>query len=223
MKTIILSLGGSVLVPHKININFLKKFKKLILKNLKNHKFIIVAGGGKTARAYIKAAGQITKLKKQDLDWLGIHATRLNAHLLRTIFAKVAYQRIIKNPKEKIKFKHLLIASGWKPGSSTDYDAVLLAQTYGIKEIINITCLDYLHDKNPQLYKKTKIIKKTNWSRLRKIVGDKWQPGLSVPFDPIAAQLAQKLKLKLILIGPSLTNFAHLLKGKKFKGSIIQD
>ena len=54
-KTVIIALGGSIICPQpgKINIKFLKKFKKLILKYLKRgFRFIIVTGGGKVCRVY---------------------------------------------------------------------------------------------------------------------------------------------------------------------------
>ena len=38
-KIIVLSLGGSLIIPDKIDIEFLKKFKKIILKKEKNYKF----------------------------------------------------------------------------------------------------------------------------------------------------------------------------------------
>jgi len=221
-EVIILSLGGSVVVPDDIDTNFLKNFKKLIIKNLKRYKFIIITGGGKTCRKYQKAANSVTKLKIEDLDWLGIHVTWLNADLVRTIFKDVAYKCFIIDPTKKVKFDKVLIAGGWKPGWSTDYDAVLLAKIYRTKTIINMTNINYLHNKNPKKYKNTKIIKKTDWKGFRKIVGNKWVPGLNAPFDPIAAKLAQKLKLKLVLIGNNLKNFDNFLKRKKFKGSIVK-
>jgi uridylate kinase len=223
MRTFVISLGGSILIPDKINVNFLKGFRKLILKHSKKNRFILIIGGGKICRKYQKAAKKVTKLHPEDLDWLGIHSTRLNAHLLRTIFKKIAYQRIIKDPREKVRFNKLLIGAGWQPGCSTDFDAVMLAKTYKADTVINMTNIAYLHDKNPSLYKKTRIIKQTDWKTLRKIIGSKWSPGLNVPFDPEAAKLAQKLKLKLILIGSDLKNFDNLLKGKKFNGSVVED
>jgi len=223
MKTFVISLGGSILVPDKINTQFLKQFRKLILKHSKKNRFVLVIGGGKTARNYQGAIKKVAHLPPEDLDWIGIHSTRLNAHLLRTIFKNIAYQRIIKDPTEKVKFKRLLIGAGWKPGCSTDYDAVLLAKTYKADTVINLTNVEYLHDKNPSIYKKTKTIKQTNWKTLRKIIGSKWSPGLHAPFDPIAAKLAQKLKLKLLLIGPNLKNLDNLLNNKKFKGSIVEN
>ena len=74
-------------------------------KILQGYKFIIITGGGKTARKYQNSAKEITGLTRDDLDWIGIHSTRLNAHLVRTIFRKRAHPKIIKNPNEKINFK----------------------------------------------------------------------------------------------------------------------
>jgi len=221
-EVIVLSLGGSVIVPDDIDVNFLKNFRKLVIKNLKKYKFIIITGGGKTCRKYQKAADSITKLKSEELDWLGIHVTWLNADLVRTIFKDVAYKCFITNPNKKVKFDNVLIAGGWKPGWSTDYDAVILAKNHKAKTVINMTNVEYLHDKDPRKYKNSKKIEKIDWKGFRKIVGDKWVPGLNAPFDPIATKLAQKLKLKLVLIGKNINNFENFLKGKKFKGSIVE-
>ncbi len=224
METVVISLGGSLIVPSTIDINFLKKFKQLILKFIKTKKFIIISGGGKTCRVYQKAASRISKLTDEDVDWLGIHATRLNAHLLRTIFREYAYPKVVRDPREIIKFnKQLLIAAGYKPGSSTDYDAVLLAKKFGVKTILNLTDTDYVYDKDPGKYRNAKPLKKMNWKEYRKIAGNKWDPGLNLPFDPVAAKEAEKMNLKVVITnGKNIKNLDNFLSGKKFKGTIIQ-
>jgi uridylate kinase len=223
-KIYVISLGGSLVVPNEINIKFLSLFKNIIEKKIKeNKKFIIIVGGGKTARNYQNAAKALTKVSNEDLDWLGIHATRINAHLLLTIFRKYAYFRIIKNPKEKINFKEkILIAAGWKPGFSTDYDAVLLAKTYGSDTIINLTNVDYVYDKDPNKFKDAKPFKEISWKDYLKLIEQKWIPGMSAPFDPIASKLAQKFKFKVIILnGRKLKNLENYLANKSFKGTII--
>lgn len=220
-EVIVISLGGSVIVPNKVDIGFLKKFNKLIRSYLRKYKFIIITGGGKTCRNYLNAASSVTKLHAEDLDWLGIHSTRLNAHLLRTIFRDVAHPVLAKDPKKKVKFDKVLIAAGWKPGHSTDYDAVELAKTFKVNTVVNITNIDYLHDKDPSKYKNAKIIKEIDWKGFRKIVGNKWSPGINAPFDPVASKLAQKLDLTLILVGKNLSNLKKVFDKKQFKGSII--
>ena len=221
-EVVVISLGGSVVVPNKINIKFLKEFKKVVKKYLTKYKFVLIVGGGRTAREYQQAASAVTKLNPEDLDWLGIHATRLNAHLLRTVFRDVAKPAIVKNPKGKFRFDKVLIAAGWEPGWSTDYDAVLLAKSVGANTVVNMTNVDYLHDKDPRTNKNARKIEKTNWKGFRKIVGSKWTPGLNAPFDPVASKLAQRAGMKLVLIGNKLDNFKNFLDKKEFKGSIVE-
>ena len=56
----------------------------------------------------------------------------------------------------------------------------------------------------------------------RKIVGSKWDPGLNLPFDPVAAKLGEKLKLKVIVMnGKPLSNLSNFLRGKAYKGTVI--
>jgi len=223
-KLYVISMGGSLVVPDEIDIKFLKKFKDIVEKEInKNKKFIIIVGGGKTARKYQNVAKALTKVLNEDLDWLGIHSTRINAHLLLTIFRDKAYYRIIKNPKEKVKFKEkILISAGWKPGFSTDYDAVLLSKTYNSDTIINLTNVDYVYDKDPNKFKDAKAFKEISWDNYLKLIDKKWIPGMSAPFDPVASRLAKKLGLKVIIInGRNLKNFKSYLRNNNFRGTII--
>lgn len=223
-ELIVLSLGGSIVAQDEINVKFLKRFKNLILKEIKNgRRFIIVIGGGKTCRKYQSAAGQATKLTNEDLDWIGIHATRLNAHLLRTIFRDYAKKEINKDPTKVENFKEdILIAAGWKPGFSTDFDAVMLAKMYGAKKIINMTNIDYVYDIDPRKSDIAKPLPKLSWNEYRELVGDRWHPGSNAPFDPIASKKAEGFGLDVVILnGADLKNFNDCLNNKSFKGTII--
>jgi len=229
-KTIIIALGGSIIVPSagKINVRFLKNFRHLILKFVKRgYRFIIVTGGGKVCRAYQKAAAKIIKVSYEDQDWIGIHATRLNAHLLKTIFRKEAYPVILDEPFKKLKKgllkKPIIIAAGWRPGWSTDYISVLLAKRFKVKQIIDAGNIPFVYTKDLLKYKNATAIKKISWKDYRKLVGSNWIPGLPCPIDPIAAKEAQKLKIRAIIIrGTDLKNFERLLSDKKFRGTMIE-
>jgi uridylate kinase len=224
-KIIVISVGGSLIVPDEIDSKWLRDFKNFIEDYIsKGYRFIIITGGGKTARKYQNAAKEITELASDDLDWIGIHSTRLNAHLMRTIFRNFSHPQIIKDPTEKINFKEkILIAAGWKPGCSTDYDAVLLAKNFSVKKVINLSNIDYVYDKDPKKFSHAKLIKDINWKDFRKIVGDKWDPGLNAPFDPIAAKESEKLKLEVaIMNGKNLSNLSDYLENKNFIGTIIK-
>lgn len=220
----VISLGGSLVVPEEIDIPFLKKFRQLILSQAKKGKrFVIIVGGGRTCRKYQKAAKEATRPTPEDLDWIGIHTTRLNAHLLRTVFRDIAYLKVIRNHSEKVRTgKPLIIACGWKPGCSTDYDAVMLARNFKARTIINLSDVDYLYNKDPDFHKDAKMIKEISWKDFRRIVGNRWDPGLNTPFDPVASREAQRLGLKVVIMnGRNLANLENFLNGKGFAGSVI--
>tara|TARA_B100000315_G_C14592797_1_gene596835 strand:- start:1858 stop:2529 length:672 start_codon:yes stop_codon:yes gene_type:complete len=220
---VIISLGGSLIVPEEVDTIFLKKFYDTMIEfTKKGNRAIIIAGGGKTCRKYQAAAEKIVSVSQEELDWIGIATTRLNAQLLRTIFADAADHVVIKNPTNKITWKKsILIGAGWKPGCSTDYDAVLLAKNLNIKTIINMTNIDQVYDKDPKKFKDAKPIEHLSWDDMQKIVGTKWSPGLNAPFDPVATKLSSSLGLKVLILGKDLNNFKKALNNKEFKGTII--
>lgn len=232
-ETIVISLGGSLIVPKTgIDWKFLKKFHELIVSEIKRGKrFVIITGGGNTARLYQEAASKASRLTDDDRDWIGIHSTRLNAQLIKTIFRKYAHPRINKNPRTKADLKNhfskgegLMVAAGWRPGWSTDYVATILAERLGAKTVINLSNIDYVYTRDPKKYKDAKKIKEINWPNFRKIVGNKWDPGLNAPFDPIASQHAQKLGLEVVIInGKKIKFLKDFLGTGKLTGTIIKD
>lgn len=226
-NTTVISLGGSLIVPGEIDWEFVKAFKELIERQIeKGRKFVIITGGGKTARKYQDGASKIANLDDEDRDWIGIHSTRLNAHLIRTIFRDHAHPRINKNPYDLEDFyasdKPILVAAGWRPGNSTDLIAVMIAKDLGIKRIANLSNIDYAYDKDPKEFPDAQKIEKISWPDFRKIVGDEWDPGMNAPFDPVASKLAEKENIEVaIMNGKNLKNLEDYLEGKGFVGTII--
>lgn len=228
-NTFVLSLGGSLIVPKTgIDTDFLKKFNRFIRHQIssKKRRFFIVCGGGSTTRHYQAAASEVMKktIVNEDLDWLGIHATRLNAQVIRTIFQDIADPRVIKHYEVILKItKPVVIAAGWKPGWSTDYCAVTLCQDYGATKMVNLTNIDQVFTKDPRKHKDATPLKDVSWKQYRKMVGSKWTPGLNTPFDPIASKLADKLGLSVkILNGKHLDNLKNALDDKPFVGTTIK-
>ncbi len=224
----IIALGGSIVVPNGgINSAYLAKFKEFILSFLQEgRRFVVVMGGGAIAREYQNVASQISSLEDEDKDWLGIHATRLNAHLLRAIFFEVAHPVVIDNPTKEIedldKYS-LLIASGWRPGWSTDYIAVMLAKRFGAKKFICATSVPYVYDDDIEKNVNAKPIPQISWTDYRKIVGDVWTPGMRAPVDPVSARLAQEEGIEaVVVLGTDLGNLAKVIRGEKFNGSVIK-
>lgn len=229
-NTYIINLGGSIIVPDDIDVEFLTKFRDLIIEHIaKGQRFLLITGGGKTCRKYQNAAGKIDPtLSDEDKDWLGIHTTRLNGHLIRTIFKKYAYPRINTNPNDLEDFyqckEPIMIAAGWRPGFSTDYDTVLLAKYLGIKKIVNLSNIDYIYDKDPKKSPDAERVEEVSWKAFREMIGDKWEPGMNAPFDPVASKLADHENLEVVTMGGSdLENLNKYLSDEKFEGSVIRN
>lgn len=223
-ERVVVSVGGSCIVPDQIDTDFLTRFKALILDKVqKGFTFVIIAGGGSTSRRYQDAAHAVTPLSRHDLDWIGIHATRLNAQLLRNIFVDFAYPHIIKNPTVDVTADEpIIIAAGWQPGCSTDYDAVLIAKNLEAKRLVNLSNIDYVYDKDPKKHKNAKKIEKIGWAAFRKLIPEEWDPGLSAPFDPVAAKEAETLGLEVVIMnGTKLDEFSNYLDGNHFAGTVI--
>lgn len=220
-----MSVGGSLIVPGEIDTEFLSTFRSLILAHLERGiSFYIITGGGKLARRYQDAAEAVRgDLHREDLDWLGIHSTRLNAHLMRTLFKEQAQARIVKNPTRRISgTAEIIIGAGWKPGWSTDYCAVLAAKKIGAKKMVNLSNIDYVYTADPRTNPDAQKIEKTDWAHFRTLIPDHWDPGLSSPFDPVAAKEAEAMKLEVAVInGTKLAEFDKYLTGEAFVGTVI--
>ena len=223
METVILSLGGSIVAPDGIAIDYIEQFVKLISKH-KNKRFIVVVGGGKPARMYQSAAKQF-HANNTDLDWIGVRATQLNAELLRAAFGKEAHSEVINDPSKKLTTKkRVIIASGWKPGWSTDYDAILFAKQTKTKFVINMSNIDCVYDKDPNKFIAAKQYSTMSWNELLKLTGTKWDPGANAPFDPIAAKEAKKIKIEVVVCnGRNLENVDAIIQRKSFVGTTIRD
>lgn len=223
---VVVSVGGSLIVPDGIDTQFLSSFRTLILKKVSEGlSFFIIAGGGRLSRNYQEAVQAIRNgdFSQEDSDWLGIHATRLNAHLLRTVFLEDAQARIVKNPTRRVSGREsIIIGAGWKPGNSTDYCAVMAAKKLGAKKLVNLSNIDYVYTADPKKDPTATKIEKIGWTDFRELIPKEWDPGLSSPFDPVAAKEAQSLKLEVAIInGGKLGEFEKYLNNDTFAGTII--
>lgn len=222
----VISLGGSIIVPNDVDVEFLKEFKKAIDSYLEdpNNKLILVTGGGSIARKYQNSAKEIDpSISNDELDWIGVRATRINAELIKSIFSSKCSDPIVCDPTSEYSFTNqILVASGWKPGFSTDTDAVYLAKRFNAKRIINLSNIKKVYTSDPKLDKNAVPLDSISWDEFKKIVGTKWIAGTNLPFDPIATKLASEANLSVICSdGRNIQNTLAILKNEKFEGTII--
>jgi uridylate kinase len=224
-ENFVLSLGGSLIAPKEgIDAGFLRRFKKLIARHVRRgRRFIVVCGGGATARAYQKAAGLAASLSRDELDIIGIQATVLNANLMRAVFGSLSHSEVVTDPRVPMpRSAPVIIGAGWRPGCSTDYDAVLLAKRFGAGTVVNFSNIAYVYDKDPRRFPGAKPLKSISWADFRRQFGSRWRPGLNSPFDPVASRAAAAMGLRVIIAdGRDLANIDRILAGKPFKGTVI--
>jgi uridylate kinase len=229
--TTVISLGGSIVAPNTADIEFLKDFTNLIKELLEadeERRFIFVVGGGGPARSWQQAYFEVraalgASVADIEADWIGIMATRLNAQLVKAIIGDFCKDDMVINPNIPVTFTgRVLLAAGWKPGFSSDYDAVLLAGQFKADTVINLSNIERVYTDDPKKNSCAKPIDRISWKDFRSMIGEEWTPGKNVPFDPVASRHADKIGLKVICAsGRNLPNLKKLLTGEVFLGTEI--
>ena len=225
-NVIVISLGGSLIIPDEVDIKFLNSFKKTIKENLNKYKYVIVCGGGSVARKYISALREIGSSEYLQ-SMSGISATRMNARFMTYFFGKDANEGVPHDMKQinNLLRKNNVIFCGalrYAKKQTSDSTAAKLAG-YFKTEFINLTNVQGLHDKNPLEHKDAKFIPNISWEKFDKMANKKkYQPGQHLVLDQTAAKIIRKNKIISYILGKDLKQLDNLLKNKDFKGTLIQ-
>ena len=221
-QLIVFSLGGSLIVPKKVNYTYLKNFKKFIIKIKDKYNIVIVTGGGKIARDYIKALhNEDNELK----SLVGIMATKLNAQLVSSLLGlNENIPDSLKEVKNEVKKEGIAVcgALGFQPNMTSDGDAVQIANYLKAKLFVNLTNVDGLFDKDPKKFKDAKLIRKITYDGFLKFFNFEFHPGQNFVLDHFAAQIIKKYKIKTVIAnGKNFNNLNNILSNKKFTGTLI--
>ena len=225
-KVIVLSLGGSLIVPDKVDIKFLKELKKIIKKNTKRYKFIIVCGGGSVARKYISALRE-AGINEVLQSMSGISATRMNARFMNYLFnndPKKGIPHKIKQIKKYLRKKDVVFCGAleYKPRQTSDSTSAEIASHFN-SDFINLTDVQGLHDKNPKKHKNARFIPEISWKDFYKLANkSKFKPGQHFVLDQTASKIIMNNKITTYILGKRLSQLDNLLNNKKFKGTIIK-
>lgn len=226
-EVVVMSLGGSLIVPEHIDTKWIDKFKKIIISLTKKYKFVIVCGGGFIAREYITILKEEHKNKKEQ-SLAGIQVTRMNAKIMSEIFEKTTNSQIpteMKSIKNILEKKDIVFCGAlrYAPNQTSDSTASKLAQ-YLKTKFINITNVDGLYTSNPSKNKNAKFINNISWIKFEKMAkAIKFKPGQHFVLDQKAAKIIKKHKITTYILGKNLNNLKNLLNNKKFRGTTIKD
>ena len=222
----VISLGGSLIVPEKVDFDFLKRFKKTLQKNYKDWRFVIVCGGGSIARKYISLLRHNKKAEKE-LSMAGIRVTRMNALILMELFGKKEANDTLPMNMIEVKnnlHKNKVVICGalrYASKSTSDGTAAKLAHYLGA-EFINMTNVKGLFTANPNTNKNARFIPKESWKNFDKRANAmKYHSGQHFVLDQKAATMIRKYKIRTYIIDGDVRNIDRILNKKKFVGTTI--
>lgn len=224
---IVISLGGSIIIPDDINYIYLKKFASLIKKIAKKNKIVIVTGGGYTARKYIDSLRK-ERLNEDIYSLIGIASTKLNARLVNGFFNKliVKIPDSLKEVGDALEKDNIVVVGsiGFQPDMTSDGDAAQIAEYIKADLFLNLTDVNGLYDKDPRKFKNAKLIKEIEFDefyRTARKIG--FKAGQHFVLDYKAADIIKKTKIRTIILnGTNLINLRNFLYGRKFTGTVIR-
>jgi len=194
------------------------------LDEASGRRVVLITGGGAPARVFQKAYRDVVASPEAAAqDWIGIAATRLNGALVKAIFGHDCPDDVVTDPTAAFTWTgRVLVAAGWKPGFSTDFDAVLLAERFGAQTVINLSNIRQVYTDDPKKNPNARPLDAVTWPEFQAIVGTEWNPGLNAPFDPVATKKAAELNLTVyVAAGGDLPNLDHILRHQPFVGTVI--
>ncbi|MEX2017572.1 MAG: UMP kinase [Candidatus Pacearchaeota archaeon] len=224
-KEVVISLGGSLIIPDDVDVSLLERFKKILLKNKNKYNFVVVCGGGSIARKYINA------LKKTGLNlgfqsFAGISATRMNARFMSYFFKynqEMGIPHTMKAVKDYLKKENIVFCGAleYKPNQTSDTTSAEVAAFLQC-DFINLTDVPGLYTKNPKQHKDAKFIPKISWKDFDKMASKiEFKPGQHFVLDQTASKIILKNKTPTYILGKDMSQLDNLLNGKKFKGTVI--
>jgi uridylate kinase len=226
METVVVSIGGSVLLPRIVETKYINKLAKMLGEASSEANIFAVVGAGWIARFYRDlglelGCGQVT------LDENGIAVTRLNASLLIAALGAKANPKPALTVDEAILMAgshDIVVMGGEKPGQTTDSVAAQIAARVGAARVVNATDVDGVYDSDPRKNPKAKRIGAMTFAQFAEMCGGaRHTPGMHVPFDPSGARLVSRKKIvTIILDGKDLASFKGAIHGSKYRGTTVE-
>ncbi|HKZ34136.1 MAG TPA: hypothetical protein VJ142_02790 [Candidatus Nanoarchaeia archaeon] len=223
---VVLSLGGSLIIPDDVNVKFLKQFKRVILRNRKKYKFVIVCGGGSIARKYIYALRE-AGLSDEFQNFSGISATRMNARFMNYFFGinpEFGIPHTTETLKRYVKRQDIIFCGAleYKPRTTSDSTAAQLAAQFKAA-FVNLTNVSGLYNKNPLDHRDAKLILRISWWEFCRMANkNRYQPGQHFVLDGTASKIIMQHKVPTYVLGKDLKQLENVLHGKDFKGTLIK-
>ena len=226
MKTIVISLGGSILIP-SLEKNRIREYVPVLGEIATDHRLFVVVGGGGEARRYITVARDLG-IDEGTSDELGILITRLNANLLIAALGERAYPKVAESHAEAKKFAEsgkIVVMGGITPGQTTDAVAAVLAERVGASVFINVTSVDGIYSADPKKDKKARRFETLTPKQLLGIVGGTaLTAGSNTVLDIVAARVVERSHIPLVVLdGRKPENLSRAILSGEFHGTVVSE
>lgn len=225
-RKVVLNIGGSVLVPHEIDVDYINHLREMLLSFInEGYSFLIVVGGGNLARKYISAARSLGA-DESYLDEIGINASRLNAQVLISVLGEVCYPEVPTNFSEVVAAARVfpvVVMGGTHPGHTTDAVSAMLAERTKASGLIIATNVKGVYDKDPNQFEEAKLLKRLGYDALLQITDTKDAgAGKSAVVDSLACKIVKRAEILLKVVdGRNLENFKKAIAGEEFEGTVV--
>src|SRR5213593_4087684 len=173
MEKVVVSLGGSVLVPGDDDGRYLRDLAALLREVSGRVKLFVVTGGGRIARYYIET-GRSIGIRERTLDEFGIAITRLNASLLSAALGGRANREPATSYAAASKLAKryaIVVMGGTRPGHTTDRVAASLARFVGAHRIVNATSVDGVYSADPKKDPNARLLPHVGFADLVRLSG----------------------------------------------------
>jgi uridylate kinase len=224
-EKVVLSLGGSVLVPGEDDSRYIKSLAELLIHLSERYKLFVVTGGGRPARYYIEV-GRDLGMDERSLDELGIAVTRLNARLLIHALGDRAFPTPPEEYEEARRASvdyDIVVMGGHRVSITTDAVAAELAEVVGASRLVNATSVDGVYTADPKVDMSATRIERMGYDELIRIAGKPTGlAGPSIVFDPHAAQVVRRSRIPVYVVrGRDLGSLEGAVTGGEFSGTRI--
>ncbi|HUL39885.1 MAG TPA: UMP kinase [Methanomassiliicoccales archaeon] len=227
MDCVVVSLGGSILIPGERDAENFSAIAGLMRSLSKELHLVLICGGGKVARYYISTGRELGAAQDR-LDEMGIEATRLNARLLQIALGRDACDCLPRTVEEAVKEGRkgkILVMGGTSPGHTTDAVAAMVALRLGAKRIVNATSVDAAYSTDPNKHRDAVRYSRLTHKQLYELV-DKGlhSAGPSDVFDRAGAEVAMRANIPIFIVnGRDHEELRAAIRGEKIKGTVVAD
>jgi len=222
MNTVVVSVGGSIVVSDEPNIQYLSNLTALLKRVSRFCRLYVVVGGGRIARRYI-TLGRDLGFNEDRLDQLGIDVTRVNARIIAYLLG-ISNTEIPHTTDDAIRLPQaIVVMGGTDPKHSTDAVGAELAEKTHAARFVNATNVDGIYDKDPNKYPDARQLKEISIDQLIAQYGTSWgAAGKNIFIDEPALGIIKRARIPTLVVnGKRLDQFEKAMLGQPFDGTRI--